>query len=473
MRASVHIQVPKLTHGGSDAKAKAVCKPLGLSVRGMGGEHTPIGADGTIDLSPSARLCIQEAEIICALYEGIRNLKAEEDKCKEVAPTSDYGGVVKGDVKDTDTFEYFTYDKCPEFTKKHRSLMAKELPAVWDKLKDKKSSKGYTLSNAIQTGVETPHLGVGITVGDEESWEIFKDLLYPVIKGWHNHDPETKDHPTDLDYTKIQMSTEQTKLFNKYVESTRIRAARNISGLALPSGTDDADRAAVESTLVKAFAAFPGDLKGTYYPLTGMQDSIGDGLRKEGFLFQEPKRTNLLTMAGAARNWPASRGIFHNDAKTALCWVNEEDHCRIISMSKDGNVADVFKRFCDISTNLSKIATDQGTKLMHSKKLGFLGTCPSNLGTGMRASVMIVLPELNKNVEQLELICESFDLQPRGSAGEHSAAVGGKWDVSNKQRLGFSEVELVQKMVSGVEKLIACEEKLARGEKLVKGVDYP
>jgi len=64
-------------------------------------------------------------------------------------------------------------------------------------------------------------------------------------------------------------------------------------------------------------------------------------------------------------------------------------------------------------------------------------------------------------------------LQPRGSAGEHSAAVGGKWDVSNKQRLGFSEVELVQKMVSGVEKLIACEEKLARGEKLVKGVDYP
>jgi creatine kinase len=80
MRASVHIQVPKLTKGGSDAKAKAVCKPLGLSVRGMGGEHTPIGEDGTIDLSPSARLCIQEAEIICALYEGIRNLKAEEDK---------------------------------------------------------------------------------------------------------------------------------------------------------------------------------------------------------------------------------------------------------------------------------------------------------------------------------------------------------------------------------------------------------
>ena len=80
MRASVHLKIPKLTAGGSDAKAKAVCKPLGLSVRGMGGEHTAIGADGTCDISPSARFCISEAEIVTALYTGIKLLKAEEDK---------------------------------------------------------------------------------------------------------------------------------------------------------------------------------------------------------------------------------------------------------------------------------------------------------------------------------------------------------------------------------------------------------
>ena len=78
MRASLHIKCPNLCRDGTDAKPKAICKPLGLSVRGLGGEHTPIGADGTIDISPSARLMIQEAEIICALYEGIeRVLKAE------------------------------------------------------------------------------------------------------------------------------------------------------------------------------------------------------------------------------------------------------------------------------------------------------------------------------------------------------------------------------------------------------------
>merc|ERR1712100_995841 len=91
------------------------------------------------------------------------------------------------------------------------------------------------------------------------------------------------------------------------------------------------------------------------------------------------------------------------------------------------------------------------------------GTCPSNLGTGLRASVMIVLPELNKDAHKLEEICAGFDLQPRGSSGEHRVAGGAKWDVSNKQRIGFTEVELVQKMIDGVKKLIAIEEELASG----------
>ena len=68
---------------------------------------------------------------------------------------------------------------------------------------------------------------------------------------------------------------------------------------------------------------------------------------------------------------------------------------------------------------------------MWNEKLGFLGTCPSNLGTGLRASVMVCLPEFNKlmegdnhaDKELLDFVCSAFDLQPRGSNGEHSAAV--------------------------------------------------
>ena len=103
MRASVHVKIPNLTADGTETKAKAVCKPLGLSVRGTGGEHTPIGtesvskssgdfcrsirfirqhtgADGTVDISPSKRLFIKERDIIAKLYSGISDLMVEEKK---------------------------------------------------------------------------------------------------------------------------------------------------------------------------------------------------------------------------------------------------------------------------------------------------------------------------------------------------------------------------------------------------------
>jgi len=369
------------------------------------------------------------------------------------------------DPKNSETFKYCVYDKCPTFTDKHLSLMSKLIAEHWDTLKDKKTSKGYTLHNCIQTGVQTPHLGVGITAGDDESWEVFKDIMYPIINGWHNgFDPATMDHKSDLDYSKVKLSDEQAKFFDEMVVSTRIRAARNVAGLSLPAGTDAKDRAEVEALLKETFANFSGELKGKYHSLGEMKDELKQKLRSKGMLFQLPKPTNLLTHAGAARDWPNNRGIFLNnddpDQVTALCWCNEEDHCRIISMQNGGNIKEVFARFCTISAELSKCAKANGTKLMEDKKLGFLGTCPSNLGTGLRASVMIKLPELNKDVPRLEALCEKYDLQPRGSAGEHSAAVGGKWDISNKQRIGFTEVELVQKMIDGVWEIVQEEKKL-------------
>jgi len=223
-----------------------------------------------------------------------------------------------------------------------------------------------------------------MTCGDEESFETFKDLIYPVIKGWHGYDAATQKHPTDLDASKLVFSAEQEKTFDEYVVSTRIRAARNISGYSLPPGASQQERGDVEGILKKTFAGFEGELKGTYYPLGGLNKEDEEMLLSNGFLFQKPKTTNLLTNAGAARDWPNNRGIFHNESKTALCWCNEEDHCRIISMCKGGNIREVFARFAQISDNMKKAAEAAGASLMHTENLGFLGSCPSNIGTGLR-----------------------------------------------------------------------------------------
>ena len=387
-------------------------------------------------------------------------------------PYLQYGGSYAGDPKDTPDFKYITFRDCPLFTPAHKSAMSRHLSReLFHSLKDLKSNTGYTLSNVIMTGVVTPHLGVGATAGDEDCWEVFKPLFYPIIKDWHGYDAESQTHPMDLDPSKLRFTPEQQEVFDQYVVSTRIRAARNISGFALPAGATSADRSGVETVLKQAFDGLDGELAGKYYELGGLTDEQRNFLLEKGFLFQIPSKRNLLTGAGAARSWPDNRGIFHNDTQTALCWVNEEDHCRIISMEMGGNIPSVFQRFCALSKALEESATRNGTKLMWSEKLGFLGTCPSNLGTGLRASVMVCLPEFNKLLEGsseedrelLEQVCSAFDLQPRGSAGEHSAAVGAKFDISNKQRLGFSEVELVQKMIDGVSRVIEFEKLLASG----------
>ncbi|RHY56695.1 hypothetical protein DYB26_000256 [Aphanomyces astaci] len=352
------------------------------------------------------------------------------------------------------------YNNYPVLTPKHKSLMAKHItPEIYAKLAGRKTSLGYTLDQAIQTGVDTPHLGVGIVAGDEDSFTVFKELMDPIIEGWHGYKPEDKHH-SDLDYTKIKNGD----IPASYVESTRIRAGRSVRGLALPPGTSRGERREVERVLSKALSNLTSDLRGKYYPLAKMTKQEEQQLIDDHFLFQKPGGGTLLTNAGAARDWPDGRGIFHNDAKSFLVWVNEEDHMRVISMENTGNVKSVFERFVRGVNGVEKVVKAEGREYMYDDHLGFLCTCPSNLGTGLRASVMIKFPKLSENSDQFYALCDVLGLQARGSKGEHSPpGPGGVYDVSNKARIGFSEVELVQTMIDGVWKLIELEEDLKKG----------
>ena len=151
-----------------------------------------------------------------------RSSNSIEQENKEKHPYLQYGGRFnEADPKNTESFKYLIFDEMPKLTPKHTSSMAKFLtPELFEKLKNVKSSKGYTLSNTIQTGVVTPHLGNGATAGDEECWELFKDLFYPMIKRYHGYDPATQKHPTDLDPSKLKFTDEQSDKFKKRSSDT-------------------------------------------------------------------------------------------------------------------------------------------------------------------------------------------------------------------------------------------------------------
>ena len=109
---------------------------------------------------------------------------------------------------------------------------------------------------------------------------------------------------------------------------------------------------------------------------------------KDHFLFQEPDEPMLLSWR-MERDWPHARGIYHNDNKTALVWVNEEDHMRIVSMEKGDNIKAIFTRFANATKAIQESLKGDGYDFMHNDHLGFILTCPSNLGTGLRAGAMV------------------------------------------------------------------------------------
>ncbi|CDQ89731.1 unnamed protein product [Oncorhynchus mykiss] len=100
---------------------------------------------------------------------------------------------------------------------------------------------------------------------------------------------------------------------------------------------------------------------------------------------------------------------------------------------------------------------------MWNEHLGYVLTCPSNLGTGLRAGVHVKLPNMSKH-EKFSEVLKRLRLQKRGTGGVDTAAVGGVFDISNADRLGFSEVELVQMVVDGVKTLVEMEKRLESGQ---------
>ncbi|XP_060762965.1 creatine kinase S-type, mitochondrial isoform X2 [Neoarius graeffei] len=348
--------------------------------------------------------------------------------------------------------------------RKHNNCMASALtPAIYARLRDKLTPNNWTLDQCIQTGVDNPGhpfiKTVGMVAGDEESYEVFADLFDPVIKDRHNgYDPRTMKHPTDLDSSKITSG-----MFDeKYVLSSRVRTGRSIRGLSLPPACSRAERREVEKVVVQALSGLKGDLSGKYYSLSEMSEKDQQQLIDEHFLFDKPV-SPLLIAAGMARDWPDSRGIWHNNEKTFLIWINEEDHTRVISMEKGGNMKRVFERFCRGLNEVERLIQERGWEFMWNQHLGYILTCPSNLGTGLRAGVHVRLPLLSKD-SRFSKILDNLRLQKRGTGGVDTAAVGDTFDISNLDRLGKSEVELVQCVIDGVNFLIECEKKLEKGQ---------
>lgn len=332
-----------------------------------------------------------------------------------------------------------------------KSLLEKHLtPEVRAAIGDSKTSNGFTLDDVVRSGVENPDSSVGVYAGDEESYRAFAPLLDPIIAEYHGFAADGV-HRRDFDPAKLVMPDLDPA--GEYIVSTRVRVGRNLAGFPFAPAITREQRNEVERKVVAALSKLPGDLAGEYHALSGMDDATRDRLIADHFLFKQGDR--FLESAGANRHWPEGRGIYHSADKRFLVWVNEEDELRIISMQQGGDLHQVFDRLARAVN-----AIEAELPFATHDRYGCLSSCPTNLGTAMRASVHVRLPHLAGRPE-FKAVCDEMRLSIRGVHGEHSESEGGVFDISNKQRLGVSEVDAAMTMYRGVQRLIDLDRKFA------------
>lgn len=319
-------------------------------------------------------------------------------------------------------------------------------PAVAAKYKDVKTEHGYTLRDLALVAYENPDSVLGIYTGDADTYKQFAEIIDPIILDYHGFDVRTNKHITDLDSSKVPM--EDLDPSGEKIISVRMRCGRNLADYAFPPAIKLEERAGMVAKITDAFGKLQGDLSGQFYPLEGMSNEVRDQLVADHFLFRPGDR--FMETGLVNRDWPVGRGIFHSENKEALCWVGEEDTMRIIAMEKGGNIGRIFERW-------SRLVKSLGNDLNFAmdEHRGALTTCASNLGTGVRLSAHIKLgPNLANNEKRIKEICNPLGLAVRGTDGEHTESKGGVYDISNKVRLGKSEVQIAQEVVEGLKELM-------------------
>lgn len=228
--------------------------------------------------------------------------------------------------------------------------------------------------------------------------------------------------------------------FGDIVLSSRIRLARNLEGIPFGTKMTAEHRSNVINKCQNALSSLK------FIDLSHMTDIEKAALREEHLISPELAESKHQC------------GILVNDSCTVCVLLGEEDHIRIQAMAPGLDLS-----ACLAEANRIDDSLEKKLDIAFDKDFGYLTACPTNTGTGLRASVMVHLPALTES-KKMPGIIRSFaklGLAVRGIYGEGSEALGNIFQISNQVTLGVSEAEAIQKLEQIVSDLIEKERTLS------------
>lgn len=243
------------------------------------------------------------------------------------------------------------------------------------------------------------------------------------------------------------------------VLSSRIRLARNVAGFNFSSRERDGERLRILAQVREVMPRVPSLARGLVLRMDDLTTTDRQVLRERHLVSRE-----LAGTVGSADPRPAAAVVVSEDAGVM---VNEEDHLRL----------QVFRSGFDIVGALqvaARVDRELGEQVPYAfhREFGFLTSCPTNTGTGLRASVMVHLPGLVLTQEIAKVLqgLQQMGLTHRGLYGEGSDVVGSFFQVSNQTTLGRSEDELADHLQRVVQRVV--EQEYAARKVLARDAGY-
>lgn len=253
-----------------------------------------------------------------------------------------------------------------------------------------------------------------------------------------------------------QNQNKNTKLsYDDVVVSTRIRFARNLKSYPFPCRLNDEAKcrvaAVVKDAVLNGNSALAGEF--SYIQMSELTQEEAVSLVERHLVSPE----FISNRQG--------RGLLLLNDESVSIMINEEDHVRIQVIKNGMDLSGAYNLADKIDTLL-----DERLEFAFHDKLGYLTQCPTNIGTGMRASVMLHLPALEQSgaMNRLGATLSKLGLALRGIYGEGTNSVGAIYQLSNQITLGISEAEAINNLRDIVLQLVT-QERTARGE-LVKNL---
>jgi protein arginine kinase len=226
------------------------------------------------------------------------------------------------------------------------------------------------------------------------------------------------------------------------VISSRIRLARNLAAFPFTNRASAHQKAEIEASLRERINKMDLDPRLSYVNVPGLS-----ALDRQ-FLVER----QLISRELAAAEGP--RGVALVPQETVSLMVNEEDHLRLQVMRSGFALDEAWQDIDKVDDLL-----EQRVTYAFSEEFGYLTACPTNVGTGMRASVMLHLPALvlTKQIEKVFRALQKINLAVRGLYGEGSRASGDFYQISNQVTLGKSEATILSEIREVIPQIITYE----------------